>query len=74
MGQGGKYFASLVAGDGKVYVASDRGEVTVVKAEGQWEIISSHDFGARIMATPAIGNGKIFIRTDDAVHCFVAKN
>jgi len=74
VGQGGNYFASLVAGDGKVYVASDRGEVTVVKAEGQWEIVSSHDFGARIMATPAIGNGKIFIRTDDAVHCFVAKN
>lgn len=66
----GNYYASLVAGDGKVYLASERGVITVLKAGRDWSILASHDFGERIMATPAIAAGRIYVRTDDALYCF----
>jgi len=66
----GNYYASLVAGDGKVYLASEMGVVTVLEAGRDWSILSSHDFGERLMATPAIQDGRIYIRTDKAMYCF----
>lgn len=66
----GNYYASIVAGDGKVYLASEKGVVTVLQAGRDWSIVSSHDFGERLMATPAISDGRIYIRTDEAMYCF----
>ena len=69
----GNYYASPVGGDGKVYLASVGGVVSVLKAGGKFEVIASHDFGARILATPVIDDGKIFIRTEKALYCFGVK-
>ena len=44
--------------------------ITVLSAGRDWSIIASHDFGERIMATPAVRDGQIFIRTDEAMYCF----
>lgn len=68
----GNYYASLVAGDGKVYLASESGVMTVLKSGPQepGKILSSHDFHERIMATPVISKGKMYIRTDKALYCF----
>ncbi len=66
----GNYYASLVAGDGKVYLASERGVVTVLQAGREWDTVSSHDFGERIMATPVLHAGSIYLRTDAALYCF----
>jgi len=66
----GNYYASPVAGDGKVYMASERGVITVFEAGRQWKKLSSHDFGERIMATPVIADSSIYVRTDDALYCF----
>ena len=66
----GRYFASPVAGDGKVYLASEPGVVTVLRAQPEWKVISSHDFGERIMATPVLSDGRILLRTDEAIYCF----
>ena len=65
----GNYYASLVAGDGKVYLCSERGVITVLKAGPKWQVLSSHDFAERIMATPVVVNGRMFLRTDDALYC-----
>ena len=51
---GGNFYASPVAGDGKVYVAGEFGFITVLQAGPDWEELSSRDFGERIMATPVI--------------------
>jgi len=64
------YYASPVAGDGKVYLAGEQGMVTVLQAAPKWKILSSHDFGERIMATPVIADGSIYLRTDVALYCF----
>lgn len=64
------YYASPVAGDGKIYIASEGGGVSVVKAEGQWDVLAYHDFGERIVATPVLEGGRIYLRTDEALYCF----
>lgn len=66
----GNYYASLVAGDGKVYLASERGVVTVLEAGQQWRIVGDYDLNERIMATPALRDGRIYLRTDAALYCF----
>jgi len=69
----GNYYASLVAGDGKVYLTSERGVVTILEAGRKWKILSSYDFGERIMATPVIADGQMFVRTDKALYCLAKK-
>ncbi len=69
----GNYYASLVAGDGKVYLTSESGVVTVLAAGAESRILGSHDFGERIMATPVIANGQIFVRSAEALYCFIKK-
>ena len=67
---GGNYYASIVAGDGKVYLISEGGVVTILKAGRDWSILGSSDFQERIMATPVIADGMMLIRTDAALYAF----
>ncbi len=64
------FYASPVAGDGKVYMASDAGRVVVLKADGAWTVLSTNDLGEDVYATPAIADGKLFIRTASRLYCF----
>jgi outer membrane protein assembly factor BamB len=67
-----EYYASPVAADGKIFVASATGKVTVLKADAQWEIIATNDLGEEIWATPAIAGNNLFIRTRSALYAFGA--
>jgi len=69
----GKYFSSPVLGDGKIYFASDRGEVTVVTAEPEWELLSSSSFGEPCYPSPAISDGRLYLRTESKLYCFAAE-
>ena len=62
---GGMYTASPVAGDGKIYMMSETGETLVLRAGRSPEVISRSSIDGRILATPAIAAGQLFIRTDD---------
>jgi outer membrane protein assembly factor BamB len=55
--------ASPVASDGKIYLAAEGGEVLVVKAGRTFEVLARRDMGEPIMATPAIANGTLYVRT-----------
>jgi outer membrane protein assembly factor BamB len=63
VGNGGSYSASMVAGDGKVYLFSEDGDVYVVKAGSKMELLAHNNVGEVVMATPAISDGMLFIRT-----------
>lgn len=65
-----KYFASPVAADGKVYLASESGKVVVVKAAGEWSVLKVNQLEDHCYATQAIVENKIFIRTQSALYCF----
>ena len=64
------YYASPVAGDGKLYLASEKGLVSVVRAGGDWEPLATVDFDAPVFATPAISDGRIYLRAGAKVYCF----
>ena len=61
---GGIFFASPVAGDGKVYFVSETGETFVLKAGRTAEVLATNDLGERFVASPAIARGRIFLRSD----------
>ena len=67
---GGAYYSSPIAGDGKVYLTNQRGEVTVVSAEGDWKILWKANFGDEVYATPAITESRIYFRTTKNLFCF----
>jgi outer membrane protein assembly factor BamB len=66
----GNYYASPVAGDGKIYLLSQRGTLSVVSAEPQWQVIHSAEFGEETYATPALLDGRIYLRTSGHLYCF----
>jgi outer membrane protein assembly factor BamB len=66
----GSYLASIVAADGKVFIASQSGVVAVLKAGGDQELLSANNLDEDIFATPAIDKDRIFIRTVSALYCF----
>lgn len=61
------FTASLVAADGKVYFTSEDGDVFVVKAGREFELLSKNPLGDYAMATPAISDGTLYFRTGSAV-------
>ena len=63
VGNGGSYSASPVAGDGKIYLFSEDGDVYVVKAGPKMEVLAHNTAGEVIMASPAVSDGMLFIRT-----------
>ena len=66
---GGKYHASLLAGDGKVYFTSLEGVVTVVKAGPKFEVLAKNDLGEGIVATPAVADGQVYLRGEKHLYC-----
>lgn len=71
LGTTGNYYASPVAADGRIYVASLPGKLTVVKCGGDKpEILHQADFGERILATPAIAGKSIYVRTEKHLWAF----
>jgi outer membrane protein assembly factor BamB len=66
---GGIFFASPVAGDGKVYIVSETGETFVIGAGREGRILATNNLDKRILASPAISNGKLFLRSDGTLFC-----
>jgi outer membrane protein assembly factor BamB len=62
---GGVFSAAPVAGDGKIYFVSETGESFVLAAKREFEILSRNAMNARFLASPAISEGRIYLRTDD---------
>jgi outer membrane protein assembly factor BamB len=62
------YYSSPIGVDGKVYVASDHGKMVVLRAAGDWEILAINDFEAEIHATPAVSEGRMYVRTRNALY------
>jgi outer membrane protein assembly factor BamB len=57
------FTSSPVANDGRVFIAGEDGQVIVFKAGGVFERIATNDMGATVLATPAISDGRLLIRT-----------
>ena len=69
----GDYYASPIAGDGKIYLVNLEGMVAVLKAGTDWKVLSTCDLGEQVIATPAIADRRIYIRTAGTLYCFAKK-
>jgi hypothetical protein len=65
-----KYFSSPVAADDKVFLIGQGGQVSVLKAGGEWEVLAVNELDDECYATPAIADSHIYIRTRSALYAF----
>ena len=67
----GNYYASPVAADGRIIVASLDGKLTIFAAGGESpKILHQADFKERISATPALVDHQVYLRTSTALYAF----
>jgi outer membrane protein assembly factor BamB len=64
-----RFYASPLLIDGKIYAASDNGEVCVFAAEPKYRELARNDLGERIRATPAVANGRLYVRGERNLFC-----
>jgi len=64
------YYASPVGAAGKVFLLSQQGKATVIKAGADWEILAVNDLDDETFATPAILDDKLYLRTRGMLYCF----
>ena len=66
----GKYWSSPVGAGDRVYLVSEEGDLTTLKATGDWEVLATTRLQEDCLATPAIAGGRIYVRTLSALYCF----
>ena len=66
------FSASPVAADGRLYLASEDGDVFVVKAGPRYELLATNSMGKALMATPALSDGVLIVRTENYVYALAA--
>jgi outer membrane protein assembly factor BamB len=66
-------WSSMVAADGKLYVASHSGDTVVLKAEPKLERLAKNSVGERVLSSVAVANGELFIRSYKHLWCITEK-
>lgn len=61
---------SPVAADGRLYLASSDGKIATVTAQAKWQTVTVSDLDESIFASPAIGDGRLFVRTRTKLYAF----
>ena len=70
----GKGFsASPIIADGKLYVAKEGGDTSVIQLGDKPKILANNALKEQLLATPAIANGAIYLRTEKHLFCIAAK-
>ena len=67
---GGAHSASPIAAEGRIYAASEDGDVFVFTAGEEHELLAVNPVGEVILATPAISEGQVFVRTTRHLFAF----
>jgi outer membrane protein assembly factor BamB len=73
LGPFGDYYASPVAAAGKICAASQPGVIVIYRAGPKLEVLAQNDLKEQILATPAIADGKLYVRTLSALYAFGEK-
>jgi len=63
------FTASPVAFEGKILMTSEDGDTFIIKAGPKHEIIGTNSVGEAVYASPAIADGRIFIRGEKNLYC-----
>jgi outer membrane protein assembly factor BamB len=65
----GSFTASPWSCNGKIFCLSEEGVTYVVKAGPQFELLGKNAMNEVALATPAVADGRLFLRTVDALYC-----
>lgn len=65
---GGNFSASPIYADGKIYLQSEEGKGMVLKPGRTFEKLAENGFGERTLASYAVADSAIFVRTDKALY------
>ena len=69
---GGDCSASLLCADGKIYIQNEEGVGTVIAADKEFRKLASNPLEERTLASYAVGQGVLFIRTERHLYCIQA--
>jgi len=70
---GGTFFGSPVFTGGKLFAVSKRGNVIVLSAADEFQLLGNNDAGEKSDATPAVANGRMYVRTYSHLLCVAAQ-
>jgi outer membrane protein assembly factor BamB len=70
---GRRHSASPVLLRGHLVVPDDDGRVWVVKASPKFEVVHKHDLEEEVYASPAVADGRLYVRTEGRLYCFGEK-
>jgi outer membrane protein assembly factor BamB len=45
----------------------------VLEAGAEWKLLAVNDLGEEVTATPALVDGRVYVRTRDSLYCFTAE-
>jgi outer membrane protein assembly factor BamB len=60
----GDFSASPVLAEGRVYFVNEEGTAYVVKADKDYELLATNELGERSLASPAVDDGALYLRTE----------
>jgi outer membrane protein assembly factor BamB len=67
---GGNFWSSPLYVDGRIYAASEEGKIYVLQPGRQYKLLATNEVKGRVMASPAVVDGALFFRTDQALYRF----
>ena len=70
VGAPGYYYSSPVAADGRIYISSEEGVVVVLDAGAEFKILATNRLDGAILATPALVDENIYVRTENQLYAF----
>jgi outer membrane protein assembly factor BamB len=70
LGASGFFYASPLAAEGRIYAASYNGMLVVFAAGDQCQVLARNNIGESIVATPALADGKLYVRTEGHIYAF----
>ena len=66
---GGRYSASPVWANGRIYLLSEKGETVVIEARPEFNVLARNNLEEKCCASPAVSQGNIFIRSERNLFC-----
>ncbi len=66
---GGNYWASPLYADGKIYFFNKEGQVSVISAAREFQLLAENNFDGSFIASPAVAGKKMILRSLTHLYC-----
>ena len=70
---GGPFSSSPVLADGNIFATSEGGDISVFAAADKYQLIGKHSLDDACFSTPVIAGGRMYVRTENQLHCLAAE-